>query len=129
MTHRSADHLSEMIDRWLHGAEAAGGSRSGGYLGETLGALAEAFPEVTNELAKERVRRRLAGFNPRSRTPQELLMERAADSVERIGRSLSGDGEYVPWPTLAGAAAVLVVAAVALAWLRRRGLDPTAPEI
>ncbi|HEV3232534.1 MAG TPA: hypothetical protein VG245_09820 [Candidatus Dormibacteraeota bacterium] len=125
MSHKGADHLSESIDRWL-GAGAGGGGV--GHLADVLGALSDAFPEVSDELAKERVRRRLAGFNPRSRTPQELLVERAADSVERIGRSLAGEGEYLPWPTIAGAAAVLVVAAVALAWLRRRGLDPAATE-
>jgi hypothetical protein len=128
MTHRNADRLSQAIDRWLSPAGHEHEDATGGHLGHVLGALSEAFPEVTDELAKERVRRRLAGFNPRARTPQELLLERAADSVERIGRSLSGEGEYVPWPTLAGAAAVLVVAAVAMAWLRRRGIDATPPE-
>lgn len=118
MTHRSADRLSEAIDRWLGSGEAAPDV----HLGDVARALMEAFPDVSDDLARERVRRRLAGFNPHVRSPQELLLERASDGVERIANSLSGD-EYVPWPTLAGAVAVVVVAAGVLVYLRRRGLS------
>ena len=112
MTHRSADRLSEAIDGWLRGGSLEG------QLADVLHELAEAFPDVADELAKERVRRRLTAFKPNTATPQELLLERAGDNLERLARRFTED-EYVPWPTLAGAAVVVVVAAVAVAWLRR----------
>ena len=123
MTHRGADRLSDAIDRWLGGEEG-----SAGHLHEVMGILAEAFPEVADELARERVRRRVRSFKPTPRSPQELLVERAGDSLTRIARSLGGD-EYVPWPTLAGAAAVVVAAAVVLAYLRRRGFQQPLGEV
>jgi hypothetical protein len=120
MTHRSADRLSEAIDRWLGSGQATPDV----HLGDVAKALMDAFPEVSDELARERVRRRLAGFNPHVRSPQELLLERASDGIERLANGLSGD-DYVPWPTVAGAAAVVVVAVGVLVYLRRRGADPS----
>jgi hypothetical protein len=118
VTHRSADDLSDAIDSWL--------SREGGlqetHLADVLGALADALPAVADDHARERVRRRLAGFNPHPKTAQQVLVERAVDQIELIQRRLTGE-EYVPWPALA-TAAVVVVGSVALAvWLRRRGLS------
>jgi hypothetical protein len=117
LTHNSADRLSDAIDRWLGGA-----APNGGYLQDVMKSLSNAFPDVADELARERVRRRVQSFNPNVRSPQDLLLERAGDSMERISRHLTGE-EYVPWPTVVGAAAVLVVAAAALIWLRRRGIQ------
>jgi hypothetical protein len=115
MTHRSADRLSDSIDHWL-----GGGKPDETHLSEVLLSLAAAFPEVADELARERVRRRLAGVSPRPRSPQELLLERAGESLERLSHRVTED-DYVPWTTVAGAAVVVIVAAVALSWLRHRG--------
>jgi len=117
MTHRNADDLSDAIDSWL--------SRDGGvrptHLADVLEALSDAFPAVADDHARERVRRRLAGFSPNPKSAQQVLVERAVDQIELIQRRLTGE-EYVPWPALA-TAALVVVGSVALAvWLRRRGL-------
>jgi len=117
VTHRSADRLSDSIDRWL-----GGGQPDESHLSEVLQALADAFPDVADGLARERVRRRLATVSPRLRSPQEMLLERAGEGLERLSHRLSDD-DYVPWTTLAGAAAVVIVAVVALSWLRRRGVS------
>ena len=121
MSHRGADDLSRAIDSWL----GDGGSPQT-FLNDVLAPLREAFPDVADEVSRERVRRRLATFDPRTRSPQQLLVERALDGVERVGRGVTGD-EYVPWPTLVGAATVVVVAVVALAYLRRRGVEEAIP--
>ncbi|MHB8509180.1 MAG: hypothetical protein ACYDGR_11120 [Candidatus Dormibacteria bacterium] len=115
MSHSGADRLSEAIDRWLTDAGAPDGPLAG-----VTRVLSDAFPEVSDELARERVRRRLAGFNPRPRTSQQVLLERALEGMERIGHSISNEDDYVPWPTLIGAAAVVVVALAGVAYLRRR---------
>jgi hypothetical protein len=120
MTHRSADDLSDAIDSWL----SREGSVRPTHLAEVLESLSDAFPAVADDDARERVRRRLAGFNPNPKSAQQVLVERAADQVELIQRRLTGE-EYVPWPAMA-AAALVVVGSVALAvWLRRRGLTET----
>ena len=96
MTHRNADDLSDAIDQWL--------SSEGGipetHLADVLEALSDAFPAVEAEQARERVRRRLAGFNPNPKSAQQVLVERAVDQLELIQRRLSGE-EYVPWPAVA----------------------------
>jgi predicted phage tail protein len=118
MSHRSADDLSDSIDRWLSREGTAGPS----HLAEVVEALSEAFPPLADESSRERVRRRLAGYTPSPKSAQQVLIERAVDEIEFLQRRLTGD-EYVPWPAVAGAAA-MVVATVALAvWLRRRGVD------
>jgi len=118
MTHRSADDLSDAIDSWLSRESTV----KPGYLGEVVAALSDSFPSVADDSSKERVRRRLAGFNPNSKSAQQVLIERAVDEIELIQRRLTGE-EYVPWPAVA-AAAVVVVASIGLAvWLRRRGID------
>jgi len=117
MTHRNADLLSDAIDRWLRGESDALRSTMHGV----AGALSGAFPEVEDQLARERVRRRLRAYHPEPRGPQEILLERAADNIERIARGVAGE-EYVPWPALVGAAAVVVGAVVIAAYLRRRGV-------
>jgi hypothetical protein len=118
MTHRSADDLSDAIDSWLN----RGGGVGPTHLADVVEALSDAFPAVADEYARERVRRRLAGFSPNPKSAQQVLVERAVDQIELIQRRLTGE-EYVPWPALA-TAAVVVVGSVALAvWLRRRGLS------
>ena len=117
MTHRNADDLSDAIDSWL----SREGSVRPTHLADVLEALSDAFPAVADDYARERVRRRLAGFNPNPKSAQQVLVERAVDQIELIQRRLTGE-EYVPWPAVA-TAAVVVVGSVALAvWLRRRGL-------
>jgi hypothetical protein len=123
MTHRSADILSDAIDRIL----GQGNGDHAGHLQKVMHSLAEAFPEVEDQLARERVRRRLHSYSPVPRTPQQLLLERAGDGLERIRLRFTGE-EYVPWPAVVGAAAVVVVAAVALAYLRRKGLQEPVVE-
>jgi len=118
MTHRGADRLSDAIDRLLGG----GKGETAGHLQQIMRSLADAFPEVEDQLARERVRRRLQSHAVVQRTPQQLLLERAGDSLERIRLRLTGE-EYVPWPAVVGAAAVVVAAAVALAYMRRKGLQ------
>jgi|GEM_PF-1920980 hypothetical protein len=117
MTHRNADDLSDAIDSWL----SREGSVRPTHLAEVVEALSDALPAVADDYARERVRRRLAGFNPNPKSAQQVLVERAVDQIELIQRRLTGE-EYVPWPAVA-TAAVVVVGSVALAvWLRRRGL-------
>jgi hypothetical protein len=117
VTHHGADDLSDAIDSWLSQEGRVGPT----YLGEVLDALSDAFPAVADDDARERVRRRLAGFNPSPKSAQQVLIERAVDQIELIQRRLTGE-EYVPWPAVV-AAGVVVVGSVALAvWLRRRGL-------
>ena len=117
MTHRSADDLSDSIDRWL--SQESGGVPF--HLADVVEALSEALPTLADDSSRERVRRRLAGFSPNPKSAQQVLVERAVDELELIQRRLTGE-EYVPWPAVA-TAAVVVVGAVALAvWLRRRGL-------
>jgi predicted phage tail protein len=118
MSHRSADDLSEDIDRWL-GRE---GSLGQSHLAEVVEALSEAFPTVADDSSRERVRRRLAGYSPTPKSPQQILIERAVDEIEFLQRRLTGE-EYVPWPAVAGAAAMVVGTVVLAVWLRRRGLD------
>ena len=118
MTHRGADDLSQAIDRWL----SSSGVGHGEGLEEVVDALAEGLPQVSDAAARERVRRRLATVTPRPRSPQEILLERAFDEVDRLQHRLREE-EYVPWTAVA-TAAVVVVGAVGLAiWLRRRGID------
>ncbi len=118
MTHRSADDLSDSIDRWLSQESGAGSF----HLADVVEALSDALPTVADDSSRERVRRRLAGFNPNPKSAQQVLVERAVDELELIQRRLTGE-EYVPWPAVA-TAAVVVVGTVALAvWLRRRGLS------
>jgi hypothetical protein len=118
MTHRSADRLSEAIDRLI----GRGDSGHAGHLQEVMNSLARAFPDVADEVARERVRNRVKSYHPSTTSPQQLLLERAGDGLERIARGVSGE-EYVPWPTVVGAAAVVVVAAAVLVFLRRRGVQ------
>lgn len=122
MTHRSADRLSDAIDRWL----ASQGSGSG-HLSDVLEALDDALPEVSDSSARERVRRRLAGVSPMPRSPQQLLLERVFDELERVQRRVREE-DYVPWTALAGAAVVIVGAIAIAAWLRRKGLDTPVVE-
>jgi hypothetical protein len=117
MSHRSADDLSETIDRWLSREGTIGPS----HLAEFVEALSGAFPTVADDSSRERVRRRLAGYSPTPKSPQQLLIERAVDEIEFLQRRLTGE-QYVPWPAVVGAAA-MVVGTVALAvWLKRRGI-------
>jgi hypothetical protein len=117
MTHRNADDLSDAIDSWLSRDDSLHPT----HLADVLEALSDAFPAVADDIVRERVRRRLAGFNPNPKSAQQVLVERAVDQIELIQRRLTGE-EYVPWPAVA-TAAVVVVGSVALAvWLRRRGL-------
>src|SRR4030088_3331365 len=109
MSHRSADDLSEAIDRWL-GRE---GSVGHSHLAEVVEALSGAFPTVADESSRERVRRRLAGHNPPPKSPPPVLLERAGGEIEFLQRRFTGE-EYVPWPAVAGAAA-MIVGTVALA--------------
>ncbi|MDQ6746882.1 MAG: hypothetical protein M3010_02065 [Candidatus Dormibacteraeota bacterium] len=122
MTHRGADELSKAIDRWISRDDIG----SGAGLAEIVDALGDSLPPVTDALARERVRRRLATVSPRPRSAQEVLLERAVDELDRLQHRLRED-EYVPWSAVV-TAAVVVVGAVGLAvWLRRRGLgQPTA---
>lgn len=124
MTHRAADDLSDAIDGWL----SRGDLGTGRGLGEIIDALSEGLPPVADASARERVRRRLATVTPRPRSPQEILLERAFDEVDRLQHRLREE-EYVPWTAVA-TAAVVVVGAVGLAvWLRRRGFDqPIVPS-
>ncbi|HXA41600.1 MAG TPA: hypothetical protein VNV65_01670 [Candidatus Solibacter sp.] len=118
MTHRSADDLSDSIDRWLSQDPGAASF----HLADVVEALSDALPTLADDSSRERVRRRLAGFNPNPKSAQQVLVERAVDELELIQRRLTGE-EYVPWPAVA-TAAVVVVGTVALAvWLRRRGLS------
>jgi hypothetical protein len=118
MTHRGADELSQAIDRWLSRPDVGHGEG----LAEVLDALGVGLPPVSDELARERVRRRLATVSPRPRGAQEILLERAFDEIDRLQHRLREE-EYVPWTAVA-AAAVVVVGAVGLAlWLRRRGVE------
>ena len=118
MTHRNADDLSDAIDSWL----SSEGHIPETHLADVLEALSDAFPAVADEHARERVRRRLAGFNPNPKSAQQVLVERAVDQLELIQRRLSGE-EYVPWPAVATAAVVVVGSVALVVWLRRRGLD------
>jgi hypothetical protein len=118
MSHRSADDLSESIDRWL----SREGSLGPSYLAQVVEALSEAFPTVADDSSRERVRRRLAGHTPTPKSPQHVLIERAVDEIEFLQRRLTGE-EYVPWPAVAGAAAMIVGTVALAVWLRRRGLD------
>jgi hypothetical protein len=116
MTHHSADDLSDVIDDWL----SREGTVRPGYLAEVVEALSDSLPSVADDSSRERVRRRLAGFNPIPKSAQQVLIERAVDEIELIQRRITG--EYVPWPAV-GAAVVVVVASIGLAvWLRRRGI-------
>ena len=99
MTHRSADRLSDAIDDYL-----GGGAGTGSHLGEVLDALAGAFPDVAGDDARERVRRRVAGFRPATTGAPEVLAERAIDELRSLQRRLTED-DYVPWPTVVGAVA------------------------
>ncbi len=92
-----------------------------GRLERTTEALAGGLPEVASEAARERVRRRLAGYSPSPRSPQQLLVERAVDELDLLRRHFTED-EYVPWPTLIGGVAVAAVAIGLAVWLRRRDL-------
>jgi hypothetical protein len=118
MTHRNADDLSDAIDNWL----SREGSTPETHLADVLEALSDAFPAVADEFARERVRRRLAGFNANPKSAQQVLVERAVDQIELIQRRLTGE-EYVPWPAVATAAVVVVGSVVLAVWLRRRGLS------
>lgn len=116
MTHRGADWLSDAIDNWPTGGEGVA------HLQDVLDALSDELPGVSDPSARERVRRRLASVKPTERSPQVLLIERAADEFERLQNRLTGD-DYVPWPTVIGTA-VLIGGAIGLAiWLRRRADD------
>ena len=114
MSHRNADRLSQAIDAYL-----GGGAPDPSHLGEVLDALAGAFPDVAGDDARERVRRRLAGYSPPPRSPQLLLVERATDELDLLRRRFIED-EYVPWPTVVGGVAVAAVAIGLAVWLRRR---------
>ncbi|GAC1327986.1 MAG: hypothetical protein NVSMB17_02830 [Candidatus Dormibacteria bacterium] len=116
MSHRGADELSTAIDAWL----SRGDTGSGAGLGEIVMALEGGLPRVGDDAARERVRRRLASVAPHPRTPQELLVERALEELERLQHRLRED-EYVPWSALAGGVAIAVVAFGVAAWLGRRG--------
>jgi hypothetical protein len=96
MTHRNADDLSDAIDSWL----SREGSVRPTHLAEVVEALSDALPAVADDYARERVRRRLAGFNPNPKSAQQVLVERAVDQIELIQRRLTGE-EYVPWPAVA----------------------------
>ena len=124
MSHRAAEDLSDAIDRWLTRTDIGQGEG----LAEIIDGLNDGLPAVADQGARERVRRRLAGISPRPRSPQEILLERAIDEVDRLQHRLRED-EYVPWSAVA-TAAVIVVGAVGLAaWLRRKGIDqPIAPS-
>ncbi|MGI8607618.1 MAG: hypothetical protein ACR2MY_00100 [Candidatus Dormibacteria bacterium] len=116
MSHRAAEDLSDAIDRWLARTDLGHGES----LAEIIDALGDGLPQVADADARERVRRRLAGVSPRPRSPQEVLLERAIDEVDRLQHRLRED-EYVPWSAVA-TAAVIVIGAVGLAaWLRRKG--------
>lgn len=117
MSHRGADDLSNAIDRWLSRDDIG----SGEGLVELIDSLARALPAVADPQARERVRRRLAGVTPRPRSAQEVLLERALDEVDRIQHRLRED-EYVPWPAVATAAALVLGAVGLTIWLRHRGI-------
>jgi hypothetical protein len=117
MTHKNADRLSQAIDAYL----GSGAPSEHTHLSDVLEALTGAFPDVPSDAARERVRRRLAGYSPTPRSPQQLLLERAVDELDLLRRRFTED-EYVPWPTVVGAAAVAVAAVGILVYLRRRGL-------
>src|SRR6202011_6127105 len=91
------------------------------HLSDVLEALARAFPEVSSEAAKERVRRRLSGYSPTPRSPQQVLLGRAVDELELLRRRFT-EHEYVPWPTMVGAAAVALAAIGIAVYLRRKGI-------
>ena len=48
-----------------------------------------------------------------------------AEEFERLQHRLTED-EYVPWPTVIGAAAMIVGAVTLAVWLRRRGIEAPA---
>jgi hypothetical protein len=124
VSHKNADRLSRAIDAYLSGDVPTDAD----HLGDVFDALAAGFPEVTHEDARERVRRRLAGVTPSPKSPQVLLVERAAEELDLLRRRFIAD-EYVPWPTLVGGAAVAVAAIGLAIWLRRRGIGSEAlPE-
>lgn len=117
MTHRAAEELSRAIDGWLARSDL---TRVEG-IAEMIDTLGGGLPPVADHAARERVRRRLASIRPRSRGPQEILMERAFDELDRLHHRLRED-EYVPWTAVA-TAALVVLGAVGLAvWLRRPGI-------
>ena len=118
MTHRAAEDLSRVID----GGRMSTDLGYGEELAEILAAIAAGLPPVSDHEARERVRRRLAGIRPRSRSPQQVLVERAFDELDRLQHRLRED-EYVPWTAVATAAAVVVGAIGLAVWLRRQGLD------
>jgi hypothetical protein len=124
MTHKNADRLSQAIDAYL-GSEAPG---EPDHLSDVIDALAGGLPDVSSGAARERVRRRLTGFAPTPKSPQQLLLERAVDEIELLRRRFTED-EYIPWPTVVGAAAVAVTAVGIAIYLRRRGIggDPVSP--
>ena len=109
MTHKGADDLSQAIDRWLARADVG----TGEGLGEILETLGQGLPRVSNDLARERVRRRLATVSPRPHSAQEILLERAFDEVDRLQHRLRED-EYVPWTAVATAAVVVIGLVAAL---------------
>lgn len=117
MSHRSADDLSDTIDSWLSREAAVGPS----HLSDVVAALSEAFPKLADDTSRERVRRRLAGYNPTPKRAQQVLIERAVDEIEFLQRRLTGE-EYVPWPAVVGAAAMVVGTVAVAVWLRRRGI-------
>ena len=124
MSHKNADRLSQAIDAYM-----GGGQPGDTNLGEVLAALAGGLPEVASDAARERVRRRLAGYSPSPRSSQQLLVERAADELDLLRRRFTED-EYVPWPTLVGGVAVAVAAIGLAVWLRRRGIaDEPIPTV
>jgi len=118
MTHRAADELSRAIDVWLTGNDVGRGEG----IAEIMDFLGDGLPPVADHQARERVRRRLASIRPRSRSPRELLVERAIDELDRLQHRLRED-EYVPWTAVATAAVVVVVALGLAIWLRRQGIE------
>ena len=117
MTNPNADRLSQAIDQYI----GSGVPGDANQLSEVLDALAGSFPEVGSGDARERVRRRLSRVSPTTRSTQALLLERAVDEVELLRRRFTED-EYVPWPSVVGAAAVAVVAIGIAVYLRRKGI-------
>jgi hypothetical protein len=117
VSHRNADRLSRAIDAYLAGDVPGDPDQ----MADVLDALAAGFPGIGSEQARERVRRRLAGVSPAAKSPQVLLVERAADELDVLRRRLVED-EYVPWPTVVGGVTVAVAAIALAVWLRRRGI-------
>jgi len=111
VSHRGADELSAAIAR--------GDMGSGAGLGDIVSALEYGLPPVGDDAARERVRRRLSTASPRHRSARELLVDRALEELERLQNQLVQD-DYVPWPTMAAAAAGIGLAAVAYWWWRPR---------